>query len=155
MEERRRDCDGAAGSDQGTDGSLAWDPCPALAAPTGATVRVTPAQVADFDSIVANASSGTTILLQKGTYALGGDWLLDYIRLTAGAYAPAPVDDRILRTWTTEDSCGNVASCTQIITFEDTTPPIVTCPPDVASNHCAQSRRSMTAVTRRCSCRPS
>jgi hypothetical protein len=36
----------------------------------------------------------------------------------------------IERTWTATDTCGNSASCVQTITIEDTTPPVVTCPPD-------------------------
>ncbi|WP_437127410.1 HYR-like domain-containing protein, partial [Maribellus mangrovi] len=37
----------------------------------------------------------------------------------------------IERTWTATDACGNVASCTQLIKVEDTTPPVIVCPPDV------------------------
>ncbi|MFN4081829.1 MAG: HYR domain-containing protein, partial [Saprospiraceae bacterium] len=37
----------------------------------------------------------------------------------------------VLRTWTAEDACGNTATCTQVITIEDTTDPVMTCPPDV------------------------
>jgi len=36
----------------------------------------------------------------------------------------------ITRTWKATDSCGNMATCVQIISFQDTTPPTVTCPPD-------------------------
>ena len=37
----------------------------------------------------------------------------------------------INRTWTAEDECGNTSSCLQVITIVDTTPPVITCPPDV------------------------
>lgn len=33
----------------------------------------------------------------------------------------------IRRTWTATDSCGNSNSCVQIISFQDTTPPTITC----------------------------
>jgi hypothetical protein len=37
----------------------------------------------------------------------------------------------LTRVWTAEDDCGNVTSCTQLITIDDTTPPVITCPGDV------------------------
>src|SRR5207248_460236 len=37
----------------------------------------------------------------------------------------------ILRTWTAIDGCGNHASCVQTIRFQDTTPPVITCPTDL------------------------
>jgi len=35
------------------------------------------------------------------------------------------------RTWTATDECGLTSSCTQIITVQDTSPPSISCPPDV------------------------
>ena len=43
-----------------------------------------------------------------------------------------PQEMTILRTWTADDSCGNVSSCVQTITVQDTTPPVATfIPPDI------------------------
>src|SRR5205823_14128752 len=37
----------------------------------------------------------------------------------------------ILRTWTATDACGNSTNCVQTITVRDTTPPTISCPPNV------------------------
>ena len=37
----------------------------------------------------------------------------------------------IVRTYSIEDSCGNVAQCVQTITVDDSTPPVITCPANV------------------------
>ncbi len=48
----------------------AQQPCTPLPPPSGATVQVTPAQASQLRGIVAAAESGTTILLEDGTYDL-------------------------------------------------------------------------------------
>ena len=40
-------------------------------------------------------------------------------------------DYEITRTFTATDPCGNSSTCVQIITVEDTNPPVITCPADV------------------------
>src|SRR5690606_10811449 len=37
----------------------------------------------------------------------------------------------ITRTWTAVDACGNSSSCVQIVTVEDTEPPVISCPTNV------------------------
>lgn len=47
-------------------------------------------------------------------------------------FADAPgKSGEVLRTWTARDAAGNEAGATQVITFVDTTPPVITCPADV------------------------
>ena len=38
-----------------------------------------------------------------------------------------PVEKNITRTWSAADACGNVNSCSQVITVEDTTAPVIAC----------------------------
>jgi hypothetical protein len=51
------------------------NPCPALPAPGGTQIKVTPSQVGQLSGIVYNAQPNTTILLEDGTYALSGSQL--------------------------------------------------------------------------------
>src|SRR5206468_742964 len=45
------------------------------------------------------------------------------------------------RTWKATDGCGNMATCVQHITFVDTTPPVITCPPDKQLQCRSEERR--------------
>ena len=54
---------------------VAQAPCPPLPPPTGPVIEVQPSQVADLPAIVADAATGTTILLHDGTYDLDGAFL--------------------------------------------------------------------------------
>ena len=40
----------------------------------------------------------------------------------------------ITRTWSAMDACHNMSSCDQVITIQDITPPVITCPADVTLN---------------------
>ncbi len=42
-----------------------------------------------------------------------------------------PQEMTIQRTWLATDDCLNEAGCVQVIEVEDTTPPEITCPPDI------------------------
>ncbi|MBK7737645.1 MAG: HYR domain-containing protein [Saprospiraceae bacterium] len=52
----------------------------------------------------------------------------------------------ITRTWTAVDSCGNTNSCNQLVTVQDTTRPIITCPIDVTVNCDANNQPPATGV---------
>lgn len=56
--------------------------CQPLPAPYGNTVEVLPSQAATLPAIVAAAASGTTILLNDGTYNLTGNIILSVPRVT-------------------------------------------------------------------------
>jgi hypothetical protein len=52
----------------------------------------------------------------------------------------------ILRTWTAIDACGNQASATQTLRFFDTTPPVITIPPD-ATVDCGPAQHGSPSST--------
>lgn len=57
------------------------------------------------------------------------DPVVDYSDVTvAGA---CPQEYTITRTWTATDACGNSSTCEQVIVIDDSTPPTITCPPDM------------------------
>ncbi|NND77188.1 MAG: HYR domain-containing protein [Flavobacteriales bacterium] len=56
-----------------------------------------------------------------------------------------PVVKIIERTWIAEDASGNTSgTCLQIISIEDTTPPVITCPPDTDVDQGAPDDPSVT-----------
>ncbi|UCC79135.1 MAG: T9SS type A sorting domain-containing protein, partial [Candidatus Zixiibacteriota bacterium] len=55
----------------------------------------------------------------------------------------------ILRTWTATDSCGNSEECTQTITVQDTTAPVITCPPDTTFD-CVMGDAGTATATDNC-----
>ncbi|UCC79452.1 MAG: hypothetical protein JSW64_14480, partial [Candidatus Zixiibacteriota bacterium] len=73
-------------------------------------------------------------------------------------YADTVVNDRcptiIERTWTATDSCGNFSSCVQTITIQDTTAPVITCPPDTTFD-CVMGDAGTATATDNCDPDPS
>jgi hypothetical protein len=57
------------------DQGAASDFCPSLPAPVGPVILVKPADARQLPSIVSTAASGTTVLLEDGTYVIGDDSL--------------------------------------------------------------------------------
>jgi hypothetical protein len=74
--------------------------------------------------------------------------------------APAPANCTgqagINRTWTATDACGNTSTCVQHITFADTTPPVITCPPDAIVTNLAPpvSQTGTATATDNCGTQP-
>jgi len=63
--------------------------------------------------------------------------------------------ETITRTYQATDACDNIGTCTQIITVDDTTPPVVTCPADVTVECAADIPASnITQVTATDNCDP-
>ena len=57
---------------------------------------------------------------------------LEYIEFTEDGNCPGNYS--ITKTWTATDDCGNASTATQIITVEDTEPPIIDCPGNLYLN---------------------
>jgi len=65
--------------------------------------------------------------------------------------------ETITRTYKAIDACGNSGFCTQIITIDDTIPPVITCPADVLVNCQADvplSNIGLVTVTDNCDPNP-
>jgi hypothetical protein len=58
-----------------------------------------------------------------------GSPVLTYSDMTVGGSCPQEMT--IIRTWIATDDCGNSSTCIQNIFVQDTTPPVITCPPDI------------------------
>ena len=62
----------------------------------------------------------------------------------------------ITRTWTATDACGNGTNCTQVITVEDTTPPVITDCPISVTIECDESilplNTGLASATDNCDC---
>ncbi|MFM9057293.1 MAG: T9SS type A sorting domain-containing protein, partial [Bacteroidota bacterium] len=92
---------------------------PAITCPPAVTVHC-------VDEIPAGASSFASFIAQ------GGSASDNYSGLKSISFSDSPLSNpcggSLTRTYTASDSCNNVATCTQIITVNDTTPPSITGP---------------------------
>jgi hypothetical protein len=57
-----------------------------------------------------------------------------------------PQQYTITRNWIAEDACGNVSTCVQTINVDDTTPPVLSCPPS-GDFACEQGALSFTTLS--------
>ncbi len=64
------------------------------------------------------------------------DCSIPTVTCTDGPLVGGACGGTITRTYTATDACGNVASCTQIITVSDTTPPVISCPTGCTEIEC-------------------
>ena len=85
-------------------------------------------------SNVTISCSASTLPANTGT-ATGSDNCtasptITYTDVTA-ALPSCAQEYTITRTWRSQDACGNFITCNQLITIDDSTPPVITCPPNV------------------------
>ena len=84
-----------------------------------------PPPYSDYEEYVdASGSAYSACGLDTSTFAFVG-------QLTNGQCPTT-----ITRTYSIQDSCGNIGACTQTITVNDTTPPAIACPADVTFQAC-------------------
>jgi gliding motility-associated-like protein len=79
----------------------------------------------DCDDPIDPASTGTATATDNCDPATA----VTYSDATAGGACPQ--EFTITRTWTATDDCGNTSNCTQLISVEDNTAPLVSCPADL------------------------
>ncbi len=59
-----------------------------------------------------------------------------YLTCSNGPLVGGECGGTVTVTYTATDDCGNTATCTQVITVDDTTDPMITCPDDVTDLSC-------------------
>ena len=88
---------------------------PTIACPAGITVEcVEDVPAADINLVTADDNCGSVTVTWEGDSPLSG----------------GPCGGTITRTYRATDLCGNIAECTQTITVDDNTPPVVMVVPD-------------------------
>jgi hypothetical protein len=82
-------------------------------------------------TIQCNTSSAPGLLqvLQQATDNCDASVIPTFTDVTVGGLCPQELT--ITRTWRATDDCGNSSSCAQIIFIDDSTPPVITCPPNI------------------------
>ena len=91
---------------------------PAITCPVNVTIECT----ASTDPAV-----NTALGMATATDGCGGMPVIGYTDATTEGNCPQ--EYTISRTWTATDACGNSTNCVQVITVDDSTPPVITCPP--------------------------
>ncbi len=90
---------------------------PSLTCPANVTIQCTASTLPE------NTGSGTS------TDNCDNAPAVTYLDATTGSGCPQ--EYTITRTWKATDDCGNFSTCNQIITIDDSTTPVITCPANV------------------------
>ncbi len=81
--------------------------------------------------VISPVECNTTPVFPPPTVSDGCDGSVDITFVNDSIGGSCAQNYTLTRTWTAIDACGNSASCTQSISFNDTTAPGISCPPDL------------------------
>ncbi len=105
---------------------------PSITCPSNVTISCT------ANTLPANTGSPT------GTDNCDTSPTITYTDVSSGGTCPQ--EYTIIRTWKAQDDCGNINTCNQTITIDDSSPPALTCPANVTIQCTASTLPANTGV---------